>query len=113
MAAKILTCEATQESGPVRERDILHAIGQRADCNLDEEGFDYLLVLRDDFTITIAGLGQSHLCIIQTLHSTSISALRRSAPSKSLPVYMVRSIIYMTLQALQSLHSLHIYCSHG
>ncbi|KIY69683.1 kinase-like protein [Cylindrobasidium torrendii FP15055 ss-10] len=107
VAAKILTLEASREPGPVRERDFLRAISERAETS-DAEGFDHLPALYDNFTIAVDGDVHGHLCLLQTLYSTSVSALRRSAPTKSLPVYMVRSIIYMTLQALKSLHSLRI-----
>ncbi|PPQ99428.1 hypothetical protein CVT24_005415 [Panaeolus cyanescens] len=103
VVAKILTVEATEEPGPVREREFLTAITQYANDVGDDEGLDYLPVLYDSFTID-----GKHLCLTQPLYSTSVSALRRSAPTKSLPVYMVRNFIYMTLNALRTLHSLHI-----
>ncbi|PPQ72308.1 hypothetical protein CVT24_004585, partial [Panaeolus cyanescens] len=53
-------------------------------------------------------INEKHLCLTQPLYSTSVSALRRSAPTKSLPVYMVRNFIYMTLNALKTIHSLNI-----
>ncbi|KAL0957553.1 hypothetical protein HGRIS_001340 [Hohenbuehelia grisea] len=110
-AAKILTYEATADQLCVRELEFLQTITRGAETNDSEEGFEHLPFLYDHFTIDVGGPGntaQTHLCLIQTLFSTSVSALRRSAPTQSLPIYMVRSFIYMTLQALQTLHSLHI-----
>jgi serine/threonine-protein kinase SRPK3 len=111
-AAKILTLEATQESGPVRELLFLREITKRAEQGEDEEGLDYLPALHDDFFIHIPAEDparvQRHLCLVQTLYSTSVSALRRSAPTKSLPIYMVRNVIHMTLRALEVIHSLKI-----
>ncbi|KAE9399800.1 kinase-like protein [Gymnopus androsaceus JB14] len=105
VAAKILTAEATLDvdRGAVRELEFLEEIAKNAQ-ERDEEGFEHLPILLDNFTITSPG-GNRHLCLVQTLFSTSVSALRRSAPTKSLPVYMVRNILYMVLQALDVLHS--------
>jgi serine/threonine-protein kinase SRPK3 len=108
-AAKILTAEATSDvdKGVVRELEFLKEITKNSETHDEEEGFDYLPILLDDFIVTSPG-GTRHLCLVQVLFSTSVSALRRSAPTKSLPVYMVRNIIYMVLQALDVLHSLDI-----
>ncbi|KAF7289361.1 Kinase-like protein [Mycena indigotica] len=102
-AAKILSAEATAEpNGPAREREFLQSINDYADKVDDDEGLGYLPALFDSFN------EGPHLCLILSLYSTSVSALRRSAPTKCLPVYMVRSIIYMTLHALGVLHNLEI-----
>ncbi|KAJ3890276.1 kinase-like domain-containing protein [Lentinula edodes] len=107
-AAKILTAEATLDvdQGIVRELEFLQEVAKNAE-ERDDEGFEHLPTLLDSFTATSPG-GTRHLCLVQTLFSTSVSALRRSAPTKSLPVYMVRNILYMVLQALDTLHSLDI-----
>ncbi|KAJ4484003.1 kinase-like domain-containing protein [Lentinula lateritia] len=108
VAAKILTAEATLDvdQGIVRELEFLKEVAKNAE-DRDDEGFEHLPMLLDNFTATSPG-GTRHLCLVQTLFSTSVSALRRSAPTKSLPVYMVRNILYMVLQALDTLHSLDI-----
>ncbi|KAF9058690.1 kinase-like domain-containing protein [Rhodocollybia butyracea] len=107
-AAKILTAEATLDvdRGVVRELEFLKEIAKNAE-ERDDEGLEHLPILLDNFTVISPG-GTRHLCLVQTLFSTSVSALRRSAPTKSLPVYMVRNILYMVLQALDALHSLDI-----
>ncbi|KIK62527.1 hypothetical protein GYMLUDRAFT_72747 [Collybiopsis luxurians FD-317 M1] len=98
VAAKILTAEATLDidKGVVRKLEFLKEIAKNAE-ECDDEGFEHLPILSDSFTVSSS-----------TLFSTSVSALRRSAPTKSLPVYMVRNILYMVLQALDALHSLDI-----
>lgn len=108
VAAKILTVEATLDvdRGIVRELEFLQVIAEKAQ-KTDEEGLDYLPILSDNFIVTSPD-GNRHLCLVQILLSASVSALRRSAPTKSLPVYMVRNILYMVLQALATLHSLDI-----
>ncbi|KAJ4469865.1 kinase-like domain-containing protein [Lentinula aciculospora] len=105
---KILNAETTSdvEQGVVRELEYLKDIVKNAEERKDE-GFEHLPILLDDFIITSQD-GNRHLCLVQTVFSTSVSALRRSAPTKSLPVYMVRNILYMVLQALDVLHSLKI-----
>ncbi|KAJ3733611.1 kinase-like domain-containing protein [Lentinula guzmanii] len=107
-AVKILTAEATLdvERGHVHELEFLKDIAQRAQTS-DDEGPDYLAILLDDFTVT-GPSGNRHLCMVQHLYSTSVSALRRSAPTKSLPVYTVRNVIFMALHGLAYLHSLNI-----
>ncbi|KAJ3749044.1 kinase-like domain-containing protein [Lentinula detonsa] len=107
-AVKILTAEATLdvECGHVHELEFLKDIAQRAQTS-DDEGLDYLAILLDDFTVT-GPSGNRHLCMVQHLYSTSVSALRRSAPTKSLPVYTVRNVIFMALHGLAYLHSLNI-----
>ncbi|KAK7018874.1 kinase-like domain-containing protein [Favolaschia claudopus] len=111
-ALKVLSVEATEEDGPVRERIYLQDITRRTQEEEDDEGLDYLPALHDDFILeappTDHSGPQRHLCLVTTLYSTSVSALRRSSPTKSLPLYMTRSIIYMTVNALASLHSLKI-----
>ncbi|KAF9071153.1 kinase-like domain-containing protein [Rhodocollybia butyracea] len=107
-AVKILTAEATLDvdQGVVRELEFLKEIAKNAE-ERDDEGLEHLPILLDNFSVTGPG-GTRHLCLVQVLFSTSVSALRRSAPTKSLPVYMVRNILYMVLQALDALHSLDI-----
>ncbi|KAF7289363.1 Kinase-like protein [Mycena indigotica] len=103
LAAKILTVEATAEpNGPSRERGFLQTIKVHGDKHPMEEGLDYAPVLFDSFD------EGAQLCLIMALYSTSVSALRHSAPNKCLPVYMVRSVVHMTLHALVSLHDLKI-----
>ncbi|KAF7289364.1 Kinase-like protein [Mycena indigotica] len=98
-AAKILSAEATAEPhGPARERDMLQAIADSS----EQEGHDYVPDLCDSFN------EGPHLCLILPLYSTSVASLCHSGPHKCLPVYMVRSIIHMTLHALQLLHNLKI-----
>ncbi|KAJ3868757.1 kinase-like domain-containing protein [Lentinula novae-zelandiae] len=108
VAAKILTAEATLDvdQGIVRELEFLKEVAKNAE-ERDDEGFEHLPTLLDSFTASSPG-GTRHLCLVQTLFSTSVSALRRSAPTKSLPAYMVRNILYMVLQALDALHSIDI-----
>ncbi|KAJ4489376.1 kinase-like domain-containing protein [Lentinula edodes] len=108
VAAKILTAEATLDvdQGIVRELEFLKEVAKNAE-ERDNEGFEHLPTLLDNFIATSPG-GTRHLCLVQTLFSTSVSALRRSALTKSLPAYMVRNILYMVLQALDTLHSLDI-----
>ncbi|KAJ3753427.1 kinase-like domain-containing protein [Lentinula raphanica] len=108
-AAKILTTEATLwvERGAVRELEFLKEITKQKDADNIDEGYDYLPTLQDDFFVTGPN-GERHLCMVLNLCSTSVSALRRSAPTKSLPVYMVRNIIYMVLSGLKILHSMNI-----
>ncbi|KAJ3807982.1 kinase-like domain-containing protein [Lentinula aff. lateritia] len=99
-AVKILTAEATQdvEHGLIRELEFLIDAHRR---------FEHVPILLDHLTVT-GPAGDRHLCLVQNLHSTSVSALRRSSPTNSLPVYMVRHLIYMALQGLTALHSLNI-----
>ncbi|KAF7289382.1 Kinase-like protein [Mycena indigotica] len=104
-AAKIFSVEATAEhNGPARERNILQAILDSRDSEQGpiKEGQYYIPHLYDGFN------EGPHLCLIMSLYSTSVAALRRSGPNKCLPVYMVRSIIHMTLHALGLLHDLKI-----
>lgn len=74
------------------------------------EGFEHVPILLDHFTVTVTGHGRDrrHLCFVQNLYSTSVSALRSSSPTNYLPVYMIRHLIYMVLQGLTALHSLNI-----
>ncbi|KIK53309.1 hypothetical protein GYMLUDRAFT_250428 [Collybiopsis luxurians FD-317 M1] len=108
VAVKILTAEVTldADNGVVRELEFFKEIAEKAK-DRDDEGFEHLPALLDSFTLT-SPIGTRHLCLVQTLFSASVSALRRSAPTKSLPVYMVRNILYMDLQALDALHFLDI-----
>ena len=106
-AAKILSLEATSEpNGPSRERNFLHDLNERRYETGFDEGAGYTTLLLDSFDInTDEG---KHLCLISPVFSTGVSALRESAPSKRLPVYMVRNIVYMALSALKSLHGMGI-----
>ncbi|GBE83460.1 hypothetical protein SCP_0505090 [Sparassis crispa] len=100
-AAKILTRDATRrhESGESQELQFLKKI---AEC----EDIDGLPVLRDDFVIS--GPRGDHMCFIMDLLSTNVSSLRLQSPTKSLPSYLVKNIISLTLQGLMQLHSLDI-----
>ncbi|KAJ3914384.1 kinase-like domain-containing protein, partial [Lentinula edodes] len=93
-------------------RDIAKRAGECDDKDDDEgcEGFEHVPILLDHFTVTVTGHGRDrrHLCFVQNLYSTSVSALRNSSPTNSLPVYMIRHLIYMVLQGLTALHSLNI-----
>ncbi|KAF5318541.1 hypothetical protein D9619_010851 [Psilocybe cf. subviscida] len=120
-ALKVLSHEASHAAGPVREVDFLRKIGQKV-AEVDDSGetcsiffglSDHVAVLQDDFFIS--GPPQSegneptrHLCLVMHLYSTSVSALRRSSPTKALPIYMTRNIIYMLLQALVAVHAMGI-----
>ena len=67
---------------------------------------DHLPLLRDSFTER--GPRGEHLCLVMDLYSTSVSALRRSAPHKALPPYMVRNIVMMLVEALAQLQKMRI-----
>lgn len=101
LAAKILTLDATQRhrTGQMRELEFLQEITAQDDT-------DYLPLLRDNFVER--GPRGEHLCLLLDLYSTSVSALRRSAPHKALPPYIVRNIIMMLVEALVQLRSLRI-----
>ncbi|OSC96744.1 hypothetical protein PYCCODRAFT_1472362 [Trametes coccinea BRFM310] len=101
LAAKVLTIDATERhtTGQCRELEFLKEIAARKET-------DYLPLLRDDFVEQ--GPKGKHLCLIQDLHSTSVSALRRSSPHKALPAYMARNIISMLVKALEQLHEMRI-----
>ncbi|KAJ6595963.1 kinase-like domain-containing protein [Mycena sp. CBHHK59/15] len=98
LATKILTAEATKmhEAGKTKELEILKEL---RDMGVDRE---YLPLMYDDF-VERSPLG-SHLCIVMSLYGDSVSALRRSSPTKALPPYMVRNIIHMLVEALDQLH---------
>ena len=101
LAAKILTLDATQRHNTrqSRELEFLKQIEAR-----DE--IDYLAILRDHFIER--GPYGDHLCLVQDLYSTSVSALRRSSPHKALPAYMTRNIVSMLVDALAQLHEMRI-----
>ncbi|KZT01577.1 kinase-like protein [Laetiporus sulphureus 93-53] len=101
LAAKILTVDATKRhsTGHMRELEFLKEIEARNDT-------DYLPMLRDHFFEH--GPRGEHLCLVMDLYSTSVSALRRSAPNKALPPYMVRNIVMMLVEALVQLHAMRI-----
>ncbi|CDO70010.1 hypothetical protein BN946_scf184354.g12 [Trametes cinnabarina] len=101
LAAKILTIDATErhETGQCRELEFLKEIASRDETQ-------YLPLLRDSFIEQ--GPKGKHLCLVQDLYSTSVSALRRSSPYKALPAYMVRNIVSMLVEALAQLHEMRI-----
>ena len=101
LAAKILTVDATQrhQTGQMRELEFLKEIEAQGDT-------EYLPLLRDSFIER--GLRGEHLCLVMDLYSTSVSALRRSAPHKALPPYMARNIVMMLVEALVQLHTMRI-----
>jgi len=101
LAAKILTVDATKRhgTGQMRELEFMREITERKDT-------DHLPMLRDHFVER--GPRGEHLCLVMNLYSTSVSALRRSAPHKALPPYMTRNIIMMLVEALDHLHSMRI-----
>ncbi|KAF9495591.1 kinase-like protein [Pleurotus eryngii] len=108
LAAKILTVEASESSNEV---NFLQAIERYESANPEAEGLEYLPLLLDHFISIVNDAGPSprhHTCLVMPLYSTSVSALRRSAPKKRLPLYMVKSIIYMALQALETMHTIGI-----
>ena len=98
---KILTIDATQrhEAGLAHELEFLKEIEARNDT-------DYLPMLRDYFIEQ--GPQGKHLCLVQDLYSTSVSSLRRSAPLKALPPYMVKNVVSMVVDALAQLHAMRI-----
>ena len=49
-----------------------------------------------------------HLCLVQTLCSTSVSSLKQSSPYKALRPYMTKNIVYILLEALTQLHAMQI-----
>lgn len=83
----------------MRELEFMKEIEARGDT-------DYLPLLRDNFGER--GPRGEHLCLIMDLYSTSVSALRWSAPHKALPPYMVRNIVMMLVEALVQLHTMRI-----
>ncbi|KAH9929341.1 kinase-like domain-containing protein [Fomitopsis serialis] len=101
LAAKILTVDATKRhgTGQMRELEFMKEIRGWKDS-------DHLPLLRDHFVER--GPRGEHLCLVMDLYSTSVSALRRSAPHKALPPYMTRNIIMMLVEALVQLHSMRI-----
>jgi len=101
LAAKILTVDATKRhgTGQMRELEFMKEIREWKDS-------DHLPLLRDHFVER--GPRGEHLCLVMDLYSTSVSALRRSAPHKALPPYMTRNIIMMLVEALVQLHSMRI-----
>lgn len=100
-AVKILTIDATSrhDAGQTRELEFLKMIAARNDT-------DYLPMLRDSFVEQ--GPKGKHLCLVQDLYSTSVSALRRSSPHKALPAYIARNIVAMLVDALAQLHEMRI-----
>ncbi|KAJ7209763.1 hypothetical protein GGX14DRAFT_108584, partial [Mycena pura] len=84
------------QEGKTRELEFLKEL---RDMGVDR---DFLPLMYDDF-IERSAFG-SHLCIVMDLYSDSVSALRRSSPTKALPPYMTRNIIHMLLEALHQLH---------
>ncbi|KAK7449631.1 hypothetical protein VKT23_013106 [Stygiomarasmius scandens] len=97
LAVKILTVEATKmhEAGTTKELEIMKELK-------DMEDREFLSLIYDDF-FECSPFG-SHLCIVMSLYSSSVSALRRSSPTKALPPYMARTIIHMLVEALDQLH---------
>ena len=73
-----------------------------ADC----EDINGLPVLRDNFTIT-SHFGE-HLCLLMDPMSSDVGSLRRSSPTKCLPIYMVKNIVASVLEGLEQLHDLSI-----
>ncbi|KAG7088683.1 hypothetical protein E1B28_012654 [Marasmius oreades] len=98
LATKILTVEATQmhETGVSRELEFLKEL---TDIGSDRES----LTMMFDHFVERSPRGL-HLCIVQPLYSTSVSGLRRSSPTKSLPLHMTRNILSMLVEALEQLH---------
>ncbi|KAI0806864.1 kinase-like domain-containing protein [Fomes fomentarius] len=101
LAVKILTIDASSrhDAGQTRELEFLKMIAARNDT-------DYLPMLRDSFVEQ--GPKGKHLCLVQDLYSTSVSALRRSSPHKALPAYIARNIVAMLVDALAQLHEMRI-----
>lgn len=100
-ALKVLSIECTGawRTGLSRELEFLQQIAEDEDC-------DELSRLEDHFCI--AGPGGTHLSLVMTLYSTDVSTFRRSAPTKSLPIYTTKNIITSVLQGLSQLHRLKI-----
>lgn len=101
MACKVLTTEATQEvdTGQSRELESLQKIAKCEDINS-------LTVLRDHFRID--GPQGEHLCLVTDLLGPDLASLRRNAPSKALPMYVVRNIMAQVVEALVQLRELNI-----
>ena len=101
LAAKILTLNATQrhDAGQTHELDIMKEI-------LEDNNTDFPKHLEDYFFEQ--GPKGKHLCLVQTLCSTSVSSLRQSSPYKALRPYMTRNIVHILLEALTQLHAMHI-----
>lgn len=95
--------DATQRhsAGESRELEALKQISQVKDTSTS-----YLPELYDHFIEK--GPRGSHLCLITNFYATSVSALRRSAPRKSLPLHIARKILAMLVDALAKVRELRI-----
>lgn len=99
-AAKILTVNATR--GHQRHQlEHLQAIR-------DVPGFHSacLPLLHDSFEES--GPHGNHLCLVMNILSTDLDQFRLTAPRKTLPLYMVKTIIALIVDALVRLHDLNI-----
>ena len=102
LAVKILTAEMTRghTTGQSREQALMERIQARG-----EEAWR-LPVLCDSFRVT-SSYG-SHLCFVMNTLGGSINDLRKPAPGKALPVYLVKNIIAQLVDAVAQLHELDI-----
>jgi serine/threonine-protein kinase SRPK3 len=104
LAAKVLTADVTRYhyNGYTREEYFLELIKQAHDGSKTHG----LPVYCEHFEIS--GSDGPHICIVMHIIGNSLSALRKQAPSRALPVHLVRSIISQLVNIVAKLHSMRI-----
>lgn len=104
LAVKILTAEVTRYhyEGYTREAHFLDLIKRAQEC----QGTHGLPVYCEQFEIS--GPDGPHICLVMHIIGNSLSALRKQAPYKALPVHLVRSIVSQLVNSVAKLHNIGI-----